>query len=219
MKKFAALLLSALIVTPSLALADHKHTPPKTRSICVKSDGTIVVRSHCRSNQTEVTDVGLLQALLLPNLDLEGIKGDQGPAGADGAPGAKGDTGATGAQGPKGDTGATGAPGTPGAPGADGARGPEGPRGPAGSSGGSISGSVAGCASLDNRMFSLTLAGQSYTARLGDASRDFKFHSVVPGTYTVELYQFDNFVTSVGSVVVTEGADNAIGDITLADCG
>jgi hypothetical protein len=237
MKKFYCSLLSLALFLPLFAQAQGR---PKV--ICVKPDGTLAIRSRCRSTQTEITDVSLLQALIAPGFDVKGEKGDkgdpgdsgpqgpqgdtgavgpQGPQGPQGEKGDKGDTGDTGAQGPKGDKGDTGATGPRGLKGDKGDKGEKGDKGDTGDPGisiGTLNGTVAGCPGLDNQIFSVAIAGGSDTARLGSASRDYSFDTVIPGTYTVDVYQFDIPILSVDNVQVLEATTTTL-DFTLTDCG
>jgi len=151
----------------------------------------------------------------------QGVQGDpgpQGPSGPQGATGPSGPQGATGPSGPQGATGPSGPQGATGPSGPQGATGPQGPIGPRGPGGGTIIGTVPSCPLLANGSFSVNLIGSSYGTILG-STRAFRLESVMPGTYTLVVSQYDNQVVSVSNVVVTDNTTTDVGALTFADCG
>jgi hypothetical protein len=109
--------IAACAAVLSVAIAAPEPVLAEGADLCMKKNGLVILRAHCKPGETPV-----------------GALGEPGPTGPTGPPGEPGAPG-LGMVGPPGATGAMGLPGIAGPPGDPGLPGPPGPTGPPGSTG------------------------------------------------------------------------------------
>ena len=192
------------------------------------------------TNNDDVVDV-------LDCKGMKGMQGDPGTPGIDGAPGAPGLNGAPGADGDDGincwDLNANGVgDDLNGAAGDEdlnnddsvdvldcaGATGPEGPQGPSGTPGasGSLTGTIAGDGCTLSDVDDFVVYAYSSTnekavpARVAiDAnSVGYSFGNLIPGTYSVDVYQYGLKAGTAGTAEITDGGAATL-DVDILDCG
>ncbi len=102
MKTFASLLFSLVVL-----LYSDCHAATSAKVVCVRGDGSILVRAKCRKGEKLLSSVTLNQSIA----SSQDAAGPQGVPGIQGVVGAVGPIGVQGPQGPAGVVGIKGAPG------------------------------------------------------------------------------------------------------------